>query len=126
MDDGLAVFRDVYFGAVPALLRPLVVRVMRAMMYHGLYLNGFARFSDQEKIAIQQRNIDALAGLLGDQKYFGGSDPAIVDCTVYSFLECYVAFPVSMLTIRAYILGKSNLASYIDRMRALTQSATTN
>ncbi|AWM77326.1 glutathione S-transferase family protein [Phenylobacterium parvum] len=66
---------------------------------------------------IARRDLEALAGMLGDRDWFQGDSPTPVDATVFSLLANirYVAFASPM---KAMIDNHPNLAGPVDRFRA--------
>jgi glutathione S-transferase len=78
---------------------------------------GLGRLTDEEKQRIHNKNIDALDDLLGDQPYFGGNQPGVVDCTVFATLENFLNLPMSYVGLFDYISSKSRLVDYVERIR---------
>ncbi len=122
-EEGAKFTMPVFFGKIPALIRPVIVKAIRVVVANNLHIIGFARFTNAEKLRIQYKNIDALSVLLGDKPYFGGSEPAIIDCVVFAFLENLVAFPIEYIGLRAHVDTKANLMTYVARVRGLLQAA---
>lgn len=73
--------------------------------------------SPEEIETIARRDLEALAGMLGDRDWFQGDSPTLVDATVFSLLANirYVAFASPM---KAMIDNHPNLAGHVDRFRA--------
>jgi glutathione S-transferase len=61
--------------------------------------------------------MDALVEYLGDQPYFGGDSPVVLDCIAFAFLDNILNFPIPSLGIREYGLSKPTLAAYLQRIR---------
>ena len=104
-----------YFGAVPAFVRPLVMKIVRGKVGKNLKTQGFGRHEreDLEKLAI--RDIDALAALLGDKPFLMGDAPSAVDAIVYAqlaaFTQSWVESPIGLATKKYGIL-----VDYVSRM----------
>ena len=108
---------EFFLKSIPTFLRPLIIRPLQSMQYWNFHAIGIARFSNDEKLLIHKKNVDALEVLLGDKPYFGGDDPAIIDCCAFAMLENFVNFPIKYLGLREYIESKRGLASYVERLR---------
>ncbi len=75
-----------FFNSVPAPIRPIVIFLVRRKIAKTLYLQGAGRFNDAEADFLAQKDIDALATLLGDKPYFFGDEPCGADATIFGFV----------------------------------------
>lgn len=104
-----------FFDLAPALIRPVIVAMVRRQVRKNLRAHGLGRHTDAEIVMLANRSIDALAAILGDKPYLMGTKPCGADATA-------LAFVASVLTthfetpIRLYAEGHKNLASYRDRL----------
>ena len=104
-----------FFQAVPALMRPFVVFMVRRQVRRDLKGQGFGRHSEAEIGALATRAIDHLAAYLGDKPYLMGDKPcgadAIVLATVASLLCDIFVSPMLGATAK-----HNNLVAYRDRL----------
>ena len=107
----------VFFKRAPALIRPLVIRVVRSKMRGTLHRHGIGRHSEAESTAMAVRGIDALSQILGDNRYFLGAQPCGADATVFAFLAGGMA-PIFTGPVSDKLLATANLVAYRDRMLA--------
>src|SRR5207245_363683 len=62
----------VFFKAAPAVIRPLVVAMIRRRVRQSLHGQGMGRHSPDEIAALGVRSIEAIATYLGDKPFFMG------------------------------------------------------
>jgi glutathione S-transferase len=103
-----------FFDFLPAIVRPLVQRMVRGKIRKNLDLHGMGRHSEAEIAMMACRDLDALSVLLGDQACLLGERPCGADATVLAFLACalsdYMESPV-----RTHAEKLHNLVAYRDR-----------
>ena len=84
---GWALISYMFFGAVPALIRPLIAGKQQKGMIKTLHGQGFGRHSKEEIYNIGCKNIQALSDFLGDKKNFFDTDkPTLLDITVHAYI----------------------------------------
>lgn len=104
-----------WFGQLPALVRPLIRRVMPRSLRRQLVARGVGRHKLEDIVAMGIDDIDAAAAHLGDRSYWLGEEPSTTDCTAFAFLALTVwAPPVSAVHERAR--AQQNLVAYCERM----------
>ncbi len=104
-----------FFKQVPALVRPLVTRLVRRKVRGRLHANGFGRHTEAEMNAMASRSFDALSQILGDNKYLMGDEPCGADATAFGFVAGAMSTTFeSPLHTKAQSLP--NLVAYRDRM----------
>ena len=105
-----------FAATMPVALRWLLPMVLKRAFSKQLYERGMGRHSEDVIIAQGKADLDALAGLLGDQPYFLGDRPSSIDACVFGFLgvSLYVDGDNPL-----YLYGASlqNLMRYCERMR---------
>lgn len=104
-----------FFDAVPALLRPLVISMVRRQARRDLKGQGLGRHSEAEIATLATRAIDHIAAFLGDKPYLMGDRPCGADATVFSTVSgllCNV-FKTPLLGATA---KHENLVAYRDRL----------
>lgn len=106
-----------FFGAVPRPLRAAVSAMVRRKLGKRLQSQGIGRHSRSEICALAERDIAALATLLGEKRYFFGEQPCGADATLFAFIAGILT-PVFETSIRTATEGHSNLVAYRDRIIA--------
>lgn len=106
-----------FFDAVPALIRPLVAKIIKNKMHKALKAHGMGRHSAAEIHRLCIPDIGVLASILGDAPYFGGDAPCGADATFGGFLMAGLC-PVFETPLRTEIENFANLVAYRDRMVA--------
>ena len=106
-----------FFKRAPALIRPLIVSMVRRKVRANLHGHGIGRHIDAEKTALAERCIDALSQVLADNKYLMGAEPCGADATAFAFIAG--AMPtVFESPLRDKLERVPNLVAYKDRMMA--------
>jgi len=110
------VLKQSVLGQIPSVVRTVIAPIARRGVKRQLQGHGIGLHSAEEIEAIARRDLEALAGMLGDRDWFFGDSPTLVDATVFSLLANirYVAFASPM---KAMIEGHGNLAHHTDRFR---------
>jgi glutathione S-transferase len=75
-----------FFEIVPAVVRPLVVWQVKRQVVGKVRAQGLGMHGDDEIIQLAKRDIEALATLLGDNRYFFGERATATDAVVHSFV----------------------------------------
>ena len=75
-----------FFKRAPAIIRPLAQRFVLRKIRRNLHGHGIGRHSEMETTAMAGRGIEALAQILGDNRYFLGATPTGADATVFAFV----------------------------------------
>ena len=107
-----------FFDRAPALIRPIIIHMIRKKMRQTLWSQGFGRHSEAELHLLFEKGIAALAVILGDKPYFGGAQPCGADATLFGFLASFLGTTFSSVfgeTVKSY----PNLVAYRDRMKAM-------
>ena len=107
----------IFFRRAPALIRPLVISLVRRRVRKGLYAQGMGRHSRAEIVALGTRSIDAIADFLGAKPYFMGAEPTGVDATIFAF-GAGILCPVFETPLRSAAERHDNLKRYVGRMTA--------
>src|SRR5919197_2337340 len=107
----------IFFRGAPALIRPLVISLVRRRVRKGLYAQGMGRHSRAEIVALGTRSIDAIADFLGAKPYFMGAEPTGVDATIFAF-GAGILCPVFETPLRTAAERHDNLKRYVGRMTA--------
>lgn len=105
----------VFFDAAPAPIRPLIAAMIRKKVIKATKAHGLGRHSVQEVHQLAKKAIDAVADILGDNKYVMGDKVCGADATVYSFIAALSCAHFESPVI-AMIESHKNLVNYHDRM----------
>ncbi|RFB81065.1 glutathione S-transferase family protein [Methylovirgula sp. 4M-Z18] len=104
-----------FFKTIPALVRPPVMAMIRKRVRTALYNQGMGRHSDAEISELACRDIDALATILGDKDWIGGTEPCGADATVGAFVLSTQCKTFDAGAQRAAV-AHANLAAYGNRV----------
>jgi glutathione S-transferase len=106
-----------FFRAVPALVRPVVIAMVRRKVRKSLHGHGIGRHSPAEIAALGDRAIAAIADYLGEKPFFMGDAPAGADATVFAFTASALC-PTFETPLRTSAERHDNLKRYVGRMTA--------
>lgn len=106
-----------FFDGIPALIRPLICKIVRRKVRKNSYAHGIGRHSAAERLVLGRRAVDAVSNILGDNKYILGKRVCGTDATAYGFLLS-LSCPIFKSEIREYVETKVNLMDYLARMSA--------
>jgi len=107
-----------FFDQIPALMRPMVLAMVRRDIRHTLKGQGIGRHGHEEIVELARHDFDALANFLGEKTYFLGDRLTGTDAVVHSFLAgADAAFFDG--PIRQAVRAHDNLIAYIDRVNAI-------
>lgn len=76
----------IFFKSIPALVRPVIVSLIRRKVKRNLHGQGFGRFSDAEGRAMIARAYAEISAYLEGREYLGGAQPCGSDATLFPFL----------------------------------------
>lgn len=114
---GWEALRAEVFSTLPPILRSIIPPLARRGVVRQLHEQGTGRHERAEIYAMGVADLQALADLLGDRKYFVDDRPTAVDATVYSFLAGHVFSPLEN-PLRDKARDSPNLVAYCERMKA--------
>ena len=104
-----------FFQRIPALLRPVIVPIIRRKVRNALHAQGTGRHSPDDIARLGVRSIDAIADHLGAKPFFMGSEPTAVDATMFAFTACALC-PTFEMPVRSAAERHQNLKAYVGRM----------
>jgi glutathione S-transferase len=104
-----------FFKRAPAIVRPLIERMVRAKVRRNLHGHGIGRHTEAEMTALSNRAVDALSQILGDHTYLMGDKPCGADATAFAFIASGLT-PVFESPVRTKLESMPNLVAYRDRM----------
>lgn len=104
------------FDSVPAMLRPLVARMVRGRMKKLLWTQGILRHSDEEIIASGLNDWRSVLAVMSDGPFFFGDEPAGVDAIIFGALATTVLTPIES-PIQDFLKSQPACVAYAERMR---------
>lgn len=105
------------FDSVPAIIRPLVGRLVRGRMKKMLWTQGILRHSDEDIIESALRDWRAVLTILGDDPFFFGDEPTGLDAIVFGALATSMLTPIES-PIRDFLRSQPAFVAYADRIMA--------
>ncbi|WP_379546037.1 glutathione S-transferase family protein [Qipengyuania sp. DSG2-2] len=111
------ILKQSVLGDIPAPARAIIAPIARRGVAKQLQGHGMGLHSPQEIEAIAQRDITALAAILGNKDWFFGGAPGLADATVYSLLANILHVPFDS-PMKDMITQHPALPAFVDRFRA--------
>ncbi len=105
----------VFDAMLPSLVRAPAKWIIRRGFVRRLWQQGVGRFTTAEIKVLGNRDIEALATLLGDKPYLMGDAPCGADAAMFATLTLLMD-PATASPTRDAALSKPNLVAYRDRM----------
>ena len=109
-----ALMKKAFFSDL-GLMGPLVFKMVQNHMRRTIVGQGLGRHSAEEIEQFIRADIAALEGLLGEQPYFGGDEPAEIDCTTFAFIANMIV-PEMETPQQRLARGSDKLIAYHNRM----------
>jgi len=106
-----------FFDRAPAFIRPLIVAMVRKKVRGNLHAHGIGRHTIDEKNLLASRCIEALAQVLGSNKYVMGDQPCGADATLFAFVAGSLP-KVFESPLRDKLVRMDNLMAYHECMMA--------
>lgn len=104
-----------FFNRVPALIRPVVVRLVLRNVRTRMHGHGLGRLDDYEKTLLCNRAIDSLSQVLGDNRYLMGDKPCGADATAFAFVAGGLP-DLFQSPLQEKLSRTGNLVAYRDRL----------
>jgi hypothetical protein len=98
---------------MPGLLRWLIPPLARRSVFRALHNQGFGRMPAAMIVERAERDLAALASLLGDREHLLGR-PATIDATIYAFLVAGLRPPFDGPLQRA-VARHADLVAFCER-----------
>jgi glutathione S-transferase len=106
-----------FFAAVPAVLRPRVVAMVRRKVRGVLQAQGMGRHTSEQKATLGCRSIAAIADALGAKPFLIGAEPCGADASLFAFVAGILC-PQFRSPVRDAAERYDNLRGYVGRMTA--------
>jgi hypothetical protein len=104
------------FDAVPAIVRPLVSRIVQGKVEKILWFQGLTRNSHEEIVEAALRDWRAVLAMMSDGPFYFGAMPSSVDAVVFGALASSILTPIET-PIRDYLRSQPGIVDYAERMR---------
>lgn len=105
------------FGAVPALIRPLVERAVRRNVKSLLWYQGLLRGSHDEIVAKAIDDWRAVLAFMSEGPFFFGDQVTSTDAIVFGTLAPTVLTPIDT-PVREFLRSQPKALTYAERLRA--------
>jgi len=105
------------FDALPAVVGPLVARLVRGRVKKLLWYQGMLRHTDEEIMESARRDWRAILAFMSDGPFFFGREPSSVDAIVFGALATSVLTPIES-PIRDFMRSQPSWVAYAEMMRA--------
>jgi glutathione S-transferase len=115
-DDGVRHTRA-RFDALPALVGPLVARLVRGQVKKLLWYQGILRHSDEEIMESARRDWHAILMFMSEGPFFFGKQATSLDAVVFATLATSVLTPIES-PIRDFLRSQPACVEYAEMMRA--------
>jgi glutathione S-transferase len=110
------ILKRTVLSGLPGALRPVIAPLARRGVRRQIKGHGLGIHTPAEIAEIAQRDITALAAMLGDGPWFFGAEPTETDAVVYSLLA-NIAFTGFASAMKPMIAGHANLTAFLERFR---------
>ena len=111
------IVRDAFFADVPSLLRKPISNAVRKKARSGLVAHGIAQFSENDRRARLQYDLDAIAAQLDGKLFLFGQSPTAADAAIVPVLDGLSHLPVDT-GVRRMVRALPELTAYVQRGRA--------
>ena len=116
-EPGWSVLRPLFFGRMAPPLKWIVPSLVRRGLRRDLLGQGTLRHSRDEIYALGCADLDALAGILGDQAFFLTDRPTSADSCAHAFLANILKPPIDN-PLKAHCQTLAPLVGFVERMDA--------
>jgi glutathione S-transferase len=106
-----------FFDSIPALVRPLVIGMLRRNMRSALYLQGTLRHSDEDIMAFAIADWRAILSFMSSGPYFFGERPSGIDAALFGALATTLMTHVQS-PVRDFLRTQPKCVAYAERTLA--------
>jgi glutathione S-transferase len=104
-----------FFNVAPAPIRPIAKAVVLRKLKKTIVGHGMGRHSKAQIEELGRRDLDAIAGILGDKPYLMGAEPCGADAAVFGSVAACLC-KIFDTPVRTAAESHANLVAYRDRM----------
>jgi len=105
-----------FFKDLPKPLMWLIPNIVRKQTIKSLAGHGLGRHDKQTVYRLAIENIDAIATLLADRKYFFGDRPCSLDAALYAIFANFI-YPTLATPLHEASRYHQNIVNYCDRIK---------
>ena len=106
-----------HFRFLPAVIRPLVLPMIRSDARKESHIRGIGRHTEEERSRLARADLHAAQALLGDQSFILGDALTTTDCTLFAFLLFVQRTPYDTAS-KAHLAELPALGAYVGRIQA--------
>ncbi|WP_406646993.1 glutathione S-transferase family protein [Aliisedimentitalea scapharcae] len=110
------IIRDIFFVAIPRWIRRPISNSIRKSVLRGLGFQGTSRFSQSERHARLEKDLVAIANLLGDRPFLFGEQVTAADLSMGPMLSAMMETPIKT-ELNKRISDDPVLSAYAERVR---------
>jgi len=111
-DDNWEFIRKTFFGEIPALIRPIMTRIIRKQALQQLRGQGLGRYTPEDRFERVRRDLIAVRDVLGDQTFLFGDEPTAADYSVGPMLRAVIVTPIEK-PLGGFIKNDPKLMAYV-------------
>ena len=117
-EPGWSMIRGRFFARMPAWVRPVATAIAKRGMSRALQAQGVGRHAREEIYKLGTADMRALSDLLGDNRWFFGTDePTLLDLWAHAFVAEIVVPPIPS-PLRDATLALPNLCAHVERVQS--------
>jgi len=106
-----------FSASLPPVLNILISRIMVRAFTKQLHARGMGRHPEAVIIQQGKDDLDALNELLGENEFFHGSEPSMIDACIFGFLGVTV-YVAGDNPLYRHAASQPRLMAYAERMRS--------
>jgi len=106
-----------FFAAVPEPAQTALCKELREQLHTMMVRHGIGRHSREERLMLAERDIGAVAAMLGEKPYLFGPKPTAVDAAAFGVLAS-CATPFFDTPLVGLVHEYANLVDYLGRIEA--------
>lgn len=113
-DRNFAAGPAIFFRKAPAIVRPLIVAMVRRKVRGALHAHGMGRHDTADIHRLAIRDLEAISEFLADKPFLQGNEPSAADASVHAFVASALC-PLFETPVRTAAEQRANLVAYRDR-----------
>jgi glutathione S-transferase len=115
VDENFSKGPRLFFMGVPEPQHTALCKEVREQLHTMMIRHGIGRHSREERMLLAERDISAVAAVLGDKPYLFGDKPSAVDAAAFGVLSS-CATPFFETPLSGLVREHANLSDYLDRV----------
>ncbi len=106
-----------FFNDAPAIIRSLIVKMVRKQVRKNIHAHGLGRHTAEERLELGKKAVDSVSNILGGNAYALGDRVCGTDASVYGMMSS-LSCAYFRSEIGEYARTKTNIMNYLKRMTA--------